>query len=155
MLLCWSHSSLFHFLHLLSFQRSINNGHPFDPATRPFPCWRRWASPQSLRWSFIDPNLLVFFFCLCFPILWSEALVLLSESFFLFAGWGTDENTIISILAHRSAAQRCLIRQHYAQVYGEDLLKSLDKEISGDFEVMFHKINSFCVCVCVILAVIC
>ncbi|XP_039126100.1 annexin D1-like [Dioscorea cayenensis subsp. rotundata] len=51
-----------------------------------------------------------------------------------FVGWGTDENTIISILAHRSAAQRCLIRQHYAQVYGEDLLKSLDKEISGDFE---------------------
>ncbi|KAJ0988406.1 hypothetical protein J5N97_006762 [Dioscorea zingiberensis] len=51
-----------------------------------------------------------------------------------FVGWGTDENTIISILAHRSPSQRRLIREHYARTYGEDLLKSLDKEISGDFE---------------------
>jgi annexin A7/11 len=42
---------------------------------------------------------------------------------------------IISILAHRNAAQRNLIRQVYAEAYGQDLLKDLDKELSSDFEV--------------------
>ncbi|KAH9756605.1 Annexin D1 [Citrus sinensis] len=51
-----------------------------------------------------------------------------------FEGWGTNEQLIISILAHRNAAQRKLIRQTYADTYGEDLLKSLDKELTNDFE---------------------
>ncbi|PIN02077.1 Annexin [Handroanthus impetiginosus] len=51
-----------------------------------------------------------------------------------FAGWGTNEDLIISILGHRNAAQRKLIRQVYAETYGEDLLKALDKELSSDFE---------------------
>ncbi|KAF8411475.1 hypothetical protein HHK36_004026 [Tetracentron sinense] len=51
-----------------------------------------------------------------------------------FEGWGTNEGLIISILAHRNAAQRKLIRQTYAETYGEDLLKALDKELSSDFE---------------------
>lgn len=42
---------------------------------------------------------------------------------------------IISILGHRNAAQRKLIRQVYAETYGEDLLKALDKELTNDFEV--------------------
>lgn len=41
---------------------------------------------------------------------------------------------IISVLAHRNADQRKLIRQTYAETYGEDLLKVLDKELSNDFE---------------------
>lgn len=53
----------------------------------------------------------------------------------LIAGWGTNEGLIISILGHRNAAQRKLIRQAYAEAYGEDLLKALDKELSNDFEV--------------------
>ncbi|KAF6149131.1 hypothetical protein GIB67_025987, partial [Kingdonia uniflora] len=48
--------------------------------------------------------------------------------------WGTNEKLIISILAHRNAAQRNLIRKTYAETYGEDLLKSLEKELSNDFE---------------------
>ncbi|KAL0288860.1 UNVERIFIED_CONTAM: Annexin D1 [Sesamum angustifolium] len=51
-----------------------------------------------------------------------------------FAGWGTNEGLIISILGHRNASQRKLIRQVYAETYGEDLLKVLDKELSSDFE---------------------
>ncbi|CAK9322085.1 unnamed protein product [Citrullus colocynthis] len=51
-----------------------------------------------------------------------------------FQGWGTNEDLIISILAHRNAAQRSLIRKTYADLYGEDLLKELDKELSSDFE---------------------
>ncbi|KDO56583.1 hypothetical protein CISIN_1g021204mg [Citrus sinensis] len=52
----------------------------------------------------------------------------------MFAGWGTNEALIISVLAHRNAAQRKLIREIYNETYGEDLLKALDKELSSDFE---------------------
>ena len=51
-----------------------------------------------------------------------------------FSGWGTNEGLIISILGHRNATQRKLIRETYAETYGEDLLKSLDKELTSDFE---------------------
>ncbi|XAR48564.1 hypothetical protein NMG60_11031422 [Bertholletia excelsa] len=51
-----------------------------------------------------------------------------------FAGWGTNEDLIISILGHRNASQRKLIRQTYAETYGEDLLKDLEKELTRDFE---------------------
>ncbi|KAM7516811.1 hypothetical protein LguiA_006394 [Lonicera macranthoides] len=51
-----------------------------------------------------------------------------------FAGWGTNEDLIISILGHRSAAQRKHIRDNYAETYGEDLLQVLDKELTSDFE---------------------
>lgn len=51
-----------------------------------------------------------------------------------FEGWGTNESLIISILTHRNAHQRKLIRQAYADTYNEDLLKALDKELSSDFE---------------------
>ncbi|KAL2242244.1 annexin D1-like [Sesamum indicum] len=51
-----------------------------------------------------------------------------------FSGWGTNEDLIISILGHRNATQRKLIRQVYAETYGEDLLKALDKELTNDFE---------------------
>ncbi|XP_021833398.1 annexin D1-like [Prunus avium] len=51
-----------------------------------------------------------------------------------FKGWGTNEDLIISILGHRNAAQRKVIRQTYAEAYGEDLLKELEKELTRDFE---------------------
>ncbi|KAL9147994.1 hypothetical protein ABFS82_12G011900 [Erythranthe guttata] len=50
-----------------------------------------------------------------------------------FQGFGTNEASIIEILAHRNGAQRKLIREAYAAVHGEDLLKDLEKELSGDF----------------------
>jgi hypothetical protein len=51
------------------------------------------------------------------------------------AGWGTNEALIISILGHRDAAQRRAIRRAYAEAYGQELLRSITDEISGDFEV--------------------
>ncbi|CAL9100511.1 ANX [Musa troglodytarum] len=51
-----------------------------------------------------------------------------------FEGWGTNEGLIISVLAHRPAAHRREIRRTYAEIYGEDLLKPLDKELTRDFE---------------------
>ncbi|GJN00274.1 hypothetical protein PR202_ga17694 [Eleusine coracana subsp. coracana] len=51
-----------------------------------------------------------------------------------FEGWGTNEELIISILGHRDAAQRRAIRRAYAETYGQELLRSITDEISGDFE---------------------
>lgn len=39
------------------------------------------------------------------------------------------------ILAHRGAAQRTQIRLAYEELYKEDLVKRLESELSGDFEV--------------------
>ncbi|XP_022148976.1 annexin D8 [Momordica charantia] len=49
-------------------------------------------------------------------------------------GWGTDEKAIISILGHRNATQRKLIRLAYEEIYNEDLINQLKSELSGDFE---------------------
>ncbi|KDP41371.1 hypothetical protein JCGZ_15778 [Jatropha curcas] len=51
-----------------------------------------------------------------------------------FEGWGTNEDLIISILGHRNAAQRKQIRETYYEMYGDDLLKTLEKELTSDFE---------------------
>ncbi|XP_028769992.1 annexin-like protein RJ4 isoform X1 [Neltuma alba] len=51
-----------------------------------------------------------------------------------FQGWGTDEKSIITILGHRNTYQRQQIRKAYEELYQEDLVKRLEKEISGDFE---------------------
>ncbi|XP_048549954.1 annexin Gh1-like [Triticum urartu] len=51
-----------------------------------------------------------------------------------FAGWGTNERLIVSILAHRDAAQRRAIRRAYAEAYGEELLRAIGDEIHGKFE---------------------
>ncbi|KAK8923758.1 Annexin D1 [Platanthera zijinensis] len=54
------------------------------------------------------------------------------------AGWGTNEELIVTILAHRFVGQRRQIRQAYADLFGEDILKSLDKELRHDFENLMH-----------------
>lgn len=52
-------------------------------------------------------------------------------------GWGADGKAIIAILGHRNATQRTLIREAYQNLFQEDLIKRLESELSGDFEV--HK----------------
>ena len=51
-------------------------------------------------------------------------------------GWGTNEKSIISILAHRDAAQRMQIRLAYEELYQQDLIKRLESELSDHFEVL-------------------
>ncbi|KAL4204018.1 hypothetical protein AMTRI_Chr01g107600 [Amborella trichopoda] len=51
-----------------------------------------------------------------------------------FEGWGSDKKTIISILGHRNASQRKLIREAYAEIYKEDLCKRLEYELIRHFE---------------------
>ena len=52
-----------------------------------------------------------------------------------FVGWGTDEKTVIVILGHRTVYQRQQIRRVYEEIFQEDLVKRLESEIKGDFEV--------------------
>ncbi|XP_077240195.1 annexin-like protein RJ4 [Tasmannia lanceolata] len=54
-------------------------------------------------------------------------------------GWGTDEKAIISILGHRNAAQRTLIRLTYEELYQENLIKRLESELSGCFEKAIYR----------------
>ncbi|KAG0464624.1 hypothetical protein HPP92_018788 [Vanilla planifolia] len=54
-------------------------------------------------------------------------------------GWGTDEKTVISILAHRDATQRLQIMNTYEELYKENLIKRLESELSGDFEKAVYR----------------
>lgn len=44
---------------------------------------------------------------------------------------------MIAILGHRNVHQRQQIRKAYEELYQEDLVKRLESEIKGEFEVPF------------------
>ncbi|KAG6406228.1 hypothetical protein SASPL_133827 [Salvia splendens] len=52
-----------------------------------------------------------------------------------FHGRGTDDKAVIGLLGRRNALQRKLIRQAYEELYQEHLVKRLESELSGDFEL--------------------
>ncbi|XP_052193076.1 annexin-like protein RJ4 [Diospyros lotus] len=54
-------------------------------------------------------------------------------------GWGTDEKTVISIIGHRNAVQRKLIRQAYEEIYQEDLIKCFESELTGHLEKAVYR----------------
>ncbi|RXG69799.1 Annexin B9 [Armadillidium vulgare] len=49
-------------------------------------------------------------------------------------GLGTNEKDITRILTRRSLNQRTKIQEKYQQIHGRDLVKDLEKELSGIFE---------------------
>jgi len=49
-------------------------------------------------------------------------------------GFGTDEKKIINVVANRSFAQLNEVEKKFQTMYGEDLLKWLQKELKGKFE---------------------
>ena len=53
-------------------------------------------------------------------------------------GFGTDETTLIDVLCKRTNRQRLQIAASYKTMYGKDLLKNLESEVSGNFELLFE-----------------
>ncbi|XP_020646858.3 annexin A7 [Pogona vitticeps] len=49
-------------------------------------------------------------------------------------GFGTDEQAIIDVVAHRSNDQRQQIKAAFKTMYGKDLIKDLKSELSGNME---------------------
>jgi hypothetical protein len=52
-------------------------------------------------------------------------------------GWGTDEATLIKVIANRTNSQRQAIKQQYKATYGRDLIEDLKKETHGKLEDAF------------------
>jgi hypothetical protein len=53
------------------------------------------------------------------------------------AGIGCDEKKVISILGHRTQAQRLAIADAYQRQFGENLSKRLKSELHSNLEVCF------------------
>ena len=49
-------------------------------------------------------------------------------------GTGTNEDAIIGVIARTNSTERAIIRNLYTQTYGENLIKRLDEENSGNFK---------------------
>ncbi|KAH7654935.1 Annexin protein [Dioscorea alata] len=56
-----------------------------------------------------------------------------------FQGWGTDDKTVIAILAHRNSTQRKHIQEAYEELYKESLTKRLESELNGDYEKAVYR----------------
>ena len=52
-------------------------------------------------------------------------------------GFGTDEATLIKIIANRTGRQRQAIKSQYKATYGRDLIDDIKKECHGKLEEAF------------------
>lgn len=55
-------------------------------------------------------------------------------------GFGTDEDALISVMGHRSFAQRAEIVIMYKTMFGKDLVKELKSETSGNFAQLLESL---------------
>ena len=49
-------------------------------------------------------------------------------------GFGTDEDTLIKIVANRTSSDRLKIKEEWEKTYGTDLISELKKELHGKME---------------------
>ena len=52
-------------------------------------------------------------------------------------GFGTDEDTLIKVVANRTSRQRQIIKEQYKAAYGRDLISDLKSELNGKMEDAF------------------
>ena len=52
-------------------------------------------------------------------------------------GWGTDEATLIKVVANRTNRQRQVIKEQYKATFGRDLIADLKSELNGKMEDAF------------------
>ena len=52
-------------------------------------------------------------------------------------GFGTDEATLIKVVANRTNRQRQIIKEQYKQAFGRDLIDDLKSELHGKMEDAF------------------
>ncbi len=52
-------------------------------------------------------------------------------------GFGTDEATLIKVVANRTNRQRQIIKEQYKQAFGRDLISDLKSELHGKMEDAF------------------
>ena len=52
-------------------------------------------------------------------------------------GFGTDEATLIKVVANRTSRQRQIIKEQYKQAFGRDLISDLKSELHGKMEDAF------------------
>ena len=57
-------------------------------------------------------------------------------------GWGTKDHLLIRILITRDEVDMPQIKQYYKQLYGKDMVESIKKDISGDYQKLMIELCS-------------
>ena len=57
-------------------------------------------------------------------------------------GWGTKDHLLIRILITRDEIDMPTIKQYYKQLYGQDMVEAIKKDISGDYQKLMIELCS-------------
>ena len=57
-------------------------------------------------------------------------------------GWGTKDHLLIRILITRDEIDMPMIKQYYKQLYGQDMVEAIKKDISGDYQKLMIELCS-------------
>ncbi|XP_039130913.1 annexin D1-like [Dioscorea cayenensis subsp. rotundata] len=57
--------------------------------------------------------------------------------------WGTDDKTVIAIMAYRNSTQRKHIQEAYEELYKESLTKRVEFELNGNHELLTRLLGTY------------